>query len=217
MPDFGGELWLLVVIESAIFIGFAASMFRPRSRRDWRVLGTYSAFVVALFTEMYGFPLTIYVLSGWLGPLFPTLVVTHADGHLLNVLIGWQGDPHLSPFHIASYALLVLGFGLLAWSWPVLLRAARSDSLATEGPYARIRHPQYVAFVLLMLGLLVQWTTLVTMVMFPILVLAYARLARSEEREVQEHFGPAWNSYAAATPAFLPRRGRPYAPGPDAG
>ncbi len=208
MQDFGGELWLLVLIESVIFIGFAASLFRPRSGRDWRVLGTYSAFVVALFTEMYGIPLTLYVLSGWLAPIAPQLAVTHADGHLLNVLIGWQGDPHLSPFHLLSYALLGAGFALLAWAWPVLFQASRSDALALRGPYAYIRHPQYVGFVLLMLGLLIQWTTLLTLVMFPILVVAYARLARSEDRDVRTRFGSDWDRYAATTPAFLPRRRR---------
>ena len=202
--DFGDGLWILVAINSVIFITFAASFFRPRTTRDWRVMGAYSAFIVALFTEMYGFPLTIYVLSGWLGDRFPGLVPTHAGGHLLNDLIGWQGDPHLSPFHLASYLVMGAGFVVLAKAWPILWRAQRERRLATTGPYGLIRHPQYVGFLLIMAGFLLQWPTLLTLLMFPILTLAYTRLATSEEREVRAEFGVAYEEYAARTPRFLP-------------
>ena len=202
--DFGGGLWILVAINSVIFIAFAASFFHPRTGRDWRVMGAYSAFIVALFTEMYGFPLTIYVLSGWLGDRFPALVPSHAGGHLLNDLIGWQGDPHLSPFHLASYLVMGAGFVVLAKAWPVLWRAQRERRLATTGPYGTIRHPQYVGFLLIMAGFLLQWPTLLTLLMFPILTFAYTRLAISEEREVRAEFGVDYEEYAARTPRFLP-------------
>ena len=203
--DFGGGLWILVAINSVIFIAFAASFFHPRTGRDWRVMGAYSAFIVALFAEMYGFPLTIYVLSGWLGSQFPALVPTHAGGHLLNDLIGWQGDPHLSPFHLASYVVMGAGFIVLARAWPVLWAAQRGAHLATTGPYARIRHPQYLGFLLIMAGFLLQWPTLLTLLMFPILGVLYTRLAISEEREVRAQFGARFERYAARTPRFIPR------------
>ncbi len=206
--DFGGGLWILVAINSVIFIAFAASFFHPRSGRDWRVMGAYSAFIVALFTEMYGFPLTVYVLSGWLGSSVPALVPTHAGGHLLNDLIGWQGDPHLSPFHLASYGVMGAGFIVLARAWPVLWAAQRRPHLATTGLYARIRHPQYLGFLLIMAGFLLQWPTLLTLLMFPILALAYTRLAISEERELRTQFGTQYEQYAARTPRFIPRFGR---------
>lgn len=205
MDDFGGGLWILVAFNSAIFIVFAASFFHPRSRRDWRVMGAYSAFIVALFTEMYGFPLTVYVLSGWLGSSVPGLVPTHAGGHLLNDLIGWEGDPHLSPFHVASYVVMIAGFVVLSKAWPVLWRAQREHRLATTGPYAAVRHPQYLGFLLIMAGFLLQWPTLLTLAMFPMLTLAYTRLARAEEREVRAEFGADYDTYAARTPRFLPR------------
>ena len=176
-PAYG--LWLLVVINSAIFIFFAFSFFRPRSKRDWRSLGAFSAFVVALFAEMYGFPLTIYLLSGWLTSRYPGVdFLTHDAGHLLETLFGWRANPHFGPFHLLSFAFIGGGFVLLAKAWDVLFRAQREGQLAATGPYARIRHPQYVGFVLIMFGFLLQWPTLVTLIMFPILVAVYVARQR---------------------------------------
>jgi protein-S-isoprenylcysteine O-methyltransferase Ste14 len=169
-------------------------------------MGAYSAFVVALFTEMYGAPLTVYLLSGWLGSRFPALKATHSGGHLWNDLIGWKGDPHISPFHLASYAVIAGGFWLIAASWRHLHAAAQAERLVTTGPYAWLRHPQYLGFLLVMAGWLLQWPTIPTLVMFPILAVVYARLARSEEREVADHFGADWTAYAARVSRYTPRR-----------
>ena len=202
-PAYG--LWPLVIINSAIFLLFAFSFFKPKSKRDWRTFGTFSAFIVALFVEMYGFPLTIYLLSGWLTRRFPGIdPLGHDFGHLWYTLLGFTGDPHLNPIHIASNVIIVAGFFLLSASWHVLYQAQREGILATAGPYARVRHPQYIAFIAIMFGFLLQWPTLVTLVMFPILVGVYARLARREERDVRAEFGDAWEAYARATPAFIP-------------
>jgi protein-S-isoprenylcysteine O-methyltransferase Ste14 len=211
MADTAYGLWPLVILNTALFAVFAVSFFHPRTGRDWRVMGGFTAFLVALFTEMYGVPLTVYVLSGALGSAFPDLQATHAGGHLFNDLIGWDGDPHLSPFHLASYAFIAGGFWLIATAWRVLYEAARTGRLATTGPYARVRHPQYDGFLLVMIGFLLQWPTIPTLLMFPILVYMYRRLARSEEREVAARFGDDWLSYAAAVPPFWPRR-RPTPP-----
>ncbi len=154
---------------------------------------------------MYGFPLTIYLLSGWLGSRYPGLdLFSHNAGHLLEDLLGWQGDPHMAPPHILSYLLIGGGFILLAAAWHVLYTAQRDHQLAVSGPYAWVRHPQYVGFVLIMLGFLFQWPTLLTLIMFPILVVMYIRLARHEERDSIAEFGPAYVAYAAMTPAFFP-------------
>lgn len=204
-PAYG--LWLLAVINVAVFIIFAFSFTRPRTGRDWRSFGAFSAFLLALFTEMYGFPLTIYLLSSWLGSRYPTLdLLSHNSGHLWSTLLGWQGDPHFSPLHVLSYLLIGGGFVLLSAAWDVLYRAQREHRLATSGPYAYLRHPQYVGFILIMLGFLLQWPTLLTLIMFPTLAVMYIRLARREEREALAEFGEAYASYAANTPAFLPRR-----------
>jgi len=207
-PESAYGLWPLVIINSLIFIIFAFSFFKPRTTRDWRSFSAFSAFLVALFTEMYGFPLTIYLLSGWLGSRYPGIdFMSHDAGHLLEVLFGWRANPHFGPFHIASNVLIFGGFILLASAWKVLYEAQRTHQLATTGPYARVRHPQYAGFVLIMAGFLLQWPTLITLVMFPILVYMYVRLARREEREVAAEFGEEYARYAARTPAFFPRWG----------
>jgi protein-S-isoprenylcysteine O-methyltransferase Ste14 len=206
VPAYG--LWWLVIINSLVFIIFAFSFSKPQSPRDWRSFGAFSAFLVALFTEMYGFPLTIYLLSGWLGSKYPGIdFMSHDAGHLLETLFGWRANPHFGPFHMLSFLLIGGGFILLASAWDVLYAAQREGRLAVTGAYARIRHPQYVGFVLIMLGFLMQWLTLVTLAMFPILLYMYLRLARSEEREAEARFGEQYRQYAARTPAFIPRFG----------
>lgn len=198
-------LWSLVILNSLVFIFFAFSFAKPKTPRDWRSLGAFSAFIVALFTEMYGFPLTIYLLSGWLQSRYPGVNwLTHDAGHLLEILFGWRANPHFGPFHILSTVLIGGGFWLLASAWKVLYAAQRTHTLATTGPYARIRHPQYAAFVLILFGFLLQWPTLLTLAMFPVLTYMYLRLARREEREVEDEFGDNYRRYAAATPAFFP-------------
>ena len=203
-PAYG--LWMLVFLNSAIFIMFAFSFFKPQTARDWRTFGAFAAFVIALFVEMYGFPLTIYLLSGWLQTKYPGLdILSHDTGHLWSTLLGEKGNPHFGVLHIASYIFLAYGFILLSSAWNVLYHAQRRQALATAGPYAVIRHPQYVAFVLILLGFLLQWPTLLTLVMFPILLIMYGRLALTEENEMRAQFGDVFERYAERTPRFIPR------------
>ncbi len=210
MADYG--LWPLVIVNSFIILVFAFSFFQPQTARDWRTFGAFAAFVVALFTEMYGFPLTIYLLSGWLTSRFPEINwFSHESSHLLQTLLGWGGDPHFSLLHFLSDILVLGGLILLAVSWKVLYRAQRKVAIACTGPYAKIRHPQYTAFIIIMLGYLLQWPTLPTVLMFPVLVGAYVRLARREEKEALKIFGEQYARYAQNTPRFIPQfRWDPY-------
>ncbi len=201
-------LWSLVIINSLVFIIFAFSFTKPKTPRDWRSFSAFSAFIVALFTEMYGFPLTIYLLSGWLQSRYPGVDwFAHDPGHLLEMLFGWRENPHFGPFHLLSMVFIGGGFILLSSAWKVLYLAQRSHQLATAGVYAKVRHPQYDAFVLIMFGFLLQWPTLLTLLMFPVLVWMYIRLARSEEKDALAEFGDAYIQYIRKTPAFFPQMG----------
>ena len=199
-------LWVLVVLNSALFIIFAFSFAKPSKARDWTSFGAFSAFVIALFTEMYGFPLSIYFLSPWLASQCPDVNwLAHDSGHFWEMIFGWKDNPHFGPFHMVSLAFIVFGFSVLAWSWPILHAALRGGKLAKTGIYARLRHPQYAGFVLIMFGFLLQWPTILTLVMFPILVWMYVRLALKEERDAETEFGDEYRAYTAVTPRFWPR------------
>lgn len=204
IPAYG--LWSLAILNSAVFIFFAFSFFKPATARDWRSFGAYSAFIIALFTEMYGFPLTIYLLSGWLQTRYPEIDwLSHDAGHLLETVFGWRLNPHFGPFHLLSFVFIGGGFMLIASGWRVLYEAQKKSVLATTGVYAWVRHPQYVGFVLVMFGFLLQWPTLLTAAMFPVLVVMYWRLARREEQEVLAQFGDAYARYMRNVPGYFPR------------
>lgn len=132
----------------------------------------------------------------------------HDSGHLLHTLLGLKGDPHFDVFHILSFVFIIGGLWMIASAWGTLYRAQKAHQLATSGLYAKIRHPQYDGFILVMIGFLLQWPTILTLIMFPILVYMYVRLARREAKEVLAEFGEEYQRYAAVTPGFIPRFGK---------
>lgn len=206
VPAYG--LWGLAIIHSVVFVAFAFSFFKPQTKTDWRTFSAFSAFLVALFVEMYGFPLSIYLLSGWLSTKYPGVnFFTHDSGHLIHTLLRMEGNPHFDPFHILSNVFIFGGFLMLSYSWHTLWKAQRAHRLAKTGLYARMRHPQYSAFILIMFGFLLQWPTLVTLAMFPVLVFMYVRLALREEKDAQREFGQEYERWAAVTPRFFPKLG----------
>ena len=157
---------------------------------------------------MYGFPLTIYLLSGWLQNHFPaTDLLAHDNGHLWYTLLGLEGNPHSNPLHLISNLLIIAGFVIVYRAWRVLYEARQHHNLAVSGPYRYVRHPQYGGFLLIMFGFLVMWPTLPTLIMFPILTVVYLRLARHEEQQVRAEFGEAYVEYAVITPALIPFTG----------
>jgi protein-S-isoprenylcysteine O-methyltransferase Ste14 len=141
-------------------------------------------------------------------PTKPLLEVSnwfsHDAGHLPEMMFGWKANPHFGPFHVLSFIFIGGGFVLISVGWTALYEAQRQGRLATSGIYARIRHPQYDGFVLVMFGFLLQWPTLLTLAMFPVLVIMYWRLAKAEERDAIAQFGDTYREYMRKVPAFFP-------------
>ena len=202
---FGYGFWSLVAVNAAVFIFFVLSFLAPVKRREWRSFGVFSAFVIALFTEMYGFPLTIYLLTAVLGSRYPALnPFSHASGHLWITFLG--GGAWMSVLiHLVSNGLMLGGLLLMGAGWRQIHRA--SGALVTDGVYARVRHPQYAGLFLITVGMLIQWPTIVTGATWPVLLAVYYRLARREEREAEARYGEAYRAYRARVPMLVPRLG----------
>lgn len=196
-------LWFLVAVNVGLFAFFILSFLTPLKKREWRSMGATIAFFVALFTEMYGFPLTIYILTGILGNKYPALnPFSHASGHLWLTFLG-GGAAMLTIIHLISGGLVLIGF-IIMWKGWKLIHAAKRE-LVTEGPYAYVRHPQYSGLFLVMIGMLIQWPTIITALMFPVLFFVYYRLSKREEGDMIELFGDEYKHYMERTPMFIPR------------
>lgn len=199
-------MWPVVAFNVLLVLGFALSFVRPKSGVEWRRMGVFIAFVVALFTEMYGIPLTIYFLTQWFGNSYPVLdPFTHAHGHLWLVAFGLaDSGVAMLLLHILSNGIIILGFVLLYQGWN-LIHGSEGNELVTTGIYARMRHPQYSGLFLITLGLLIQWPTLITLILWPFLNFAYYRLSMKEEQEVAAEFPETYSRYRERVPAFIPR------------
>ena len=191
--------WYLVIIISAVFLLFLKSVFKPQTKTDWRTYQSLSAFIVALFAEMYGFPLTIYLLTSWFGNKFFNIDFSHDSGHILNKILNIAGDPHFNWLHMLSNGLIVGGLIFISSAWEILYKAQKKEILATSGAYKYVRHPQYIGFILIIIGFLLQWPTLITLLMAPILIIRYFILARQEEKEMEKKFGMTYSSYKKIT------------------
>ncbi len=195
-------LWLAVVINAGIFLFFALSFLKPRKRWEWRSMGAFSAFVVALFTEMYGFPLSIYIIISMLGRKYPvTNPFSHINGNLWAVFSG--GSMYVSGLlMLLGGAVMLAGLIIMGKAWRQIHKA--NGEMVTSGLYRLVRHPQYSALFLIMIGMLIQWPTIITAAMWPILMLMYYRLARKEEKEMESRFGDQYVTYRQQVPMFWP-------------
>lgn len=204
MDSYAYGMWPLVLINVGIFLFFVFSFLKPKGQWEWRSMGAYTAFVVALFTEMYGFPLTIYVLTSVLGSRYPTTnPFSHLSGNLFAILAG--GSEWVSGFFmLLGGALMFVGLVVMGRGWKQI-HGARKDELVTSGLYSRVRHPQYFGLFLITVGMLVQWPTIITAAMWPILMFMYYRLARREEKGLENRFGYSYVTYRQRVPMFLPR------------
>src|SRR5438552_3831319 len=129
-----GLVLIMVVIASWVLYRYAA----PTSWREWSGAGLVQAFIIALYAEMYGFPLTIYLLTGLLGIDLP---LTSYSGHLWATLLGY-GEGGAMIEMLLGWAFVLLGLSLLVEGWREVYGASRDERLATDGLYGVVRHPQ---------------------------------------------------------------------------
>lgn len=197
-----GGTWGLTAVMVVIVSWVLYRYLAPKSWKEWSRAGLVQAFIIALYAEMYGFPLTIYVLTGWLGLHIPWV---YQSGHLWAALFGW-GDLGAMLEMLVGYVIVFLGISLLVEGWREVYRATQRGELATEGLYAIVRHPQYAGIFLALLGQLIHWPTVPTLVLFPFIVWAYRRLAVREERAMVEKFGTRYLEYQRTVPMFFPKK-----------
>ena len=189
---------LMIVVMSWLFYRY----FAPRSWKEWKGAGLVQAFIIALYAEMYGFPLTIYLLGSVLGIKVPWL---HENGHLWSFFIK-KGTLAANIEMIVGYIFVFAGFSMIARGWSAVHRATKENRLVKDGIYSVIRHPQYTGIFILIIGQLIHWPTIITLVLSPLILIAYYRLSLKEEKEMLTIFGREYYTYSKGVPMFFPTR-----------
>lgn len=195
--------WFLVGFYVLIVGLFIFGILRPRKKSEWRTAGIAQAWVIALYAEMYGLPLTMYLLAGFLGRGEKELTQNHFLGHLWPLLFGTDDLKWLIVCDIVGNSLIVIGAVLAILGWRKV--HGSRGKLIDDGIYRTIRHPQYTGFYLFLIGSIVNWPTLITLCMLPVLLWLYYRLARMEEADAIAEFGETYREYMKRTGMFLPR------------
>jgi protein-S-isoprenylcysteine O-methyltransferase Ste14 len=152
---------------------------------------------------MYGIPLTMYLFAGAFG-----YDRVFSLEFLLTGLFGEQEFYVFFNSYVFPASKIIMGIGILLiiYGWKQIHKARQQGTLMIEGIYKYIRHPQYLGFLMITLGLNVMWLTIITLVMWPILAVLYWRLDKKEEKEMEEQFGEEFLEYKYNVPGFIPRR-----------
>jgi len=191
--------WFVIFVVFLAFLPFhRKSQAKPSS--------VYVAFIVASALEMFGIPLSMYFVAWAFGVSLPEGLLW---GHTLQGYIGLWGMYFGLSLNVVGGALIISGWRKVYREYWGADEGERR--LVTGGVYSFVRHPQYAGFILMTLGLLVHWATLPLLVMWPIMVIQYYRLAREEEAEMEAEFGEEYRAYRESVPMFIPfpkRKGR---------
>ncbi|CCV09395.1 Isoprenylcysteine carboxyl methyltransferase [Mesorhizobium metallidurans STM 2683] len=193
------EFWPYAVVMIVIGSWALYHFMAPASWREWVGAGLIQAFIIALYGEMYGFPLTIYALTTFLPIKIP---LVHSSGHLWATLLGY-GESGDAIEMLAGSVFVVIGLVMIVRGWVRIYFA--NDALTTDGIYRLVRHPQYTGIFLAVFGQLIHWPTIPTLLLSPVIIWLYVRLAKREERRLLEKFGPAYREYQQRVPMFFPR------------
>lgn len=194
--------WSLAIVVIAVASWVMYHYLAPRTWREWTGAGLVQAFIIALYAEMYGFPLTIYLLVRFLG-----LDRRYVSANLWSTLLG-LGETGMIVSMVIGYGLLFVGAGLFIEGWREVYRARESGRLATDGLYAFVRHPQYLGLLLGLFGEgVVHWPTVFSVALFPIIAMVYWALSRKEEHAMLARFGDEYRDYQRHVPMFIPGRG----------
>jgi len=195
--------WGLALIVIVLVSWFFYRYFAPKSWREWAGAGAVQAFIIALYAEMYGFPLTIYLLVRFFG-----LDSEYVSANLWSSLVG-LGETGMLISMLLGYGLAFTGIGIFIQGWRQVYKARREGLLVTGGLYALVRHPQYTGLFIALFGEgVVHWPTLFSAGLFPVIVLAYVWLAHREEKQMLARFGDAYRAYRHRVPMFIPRWGQ---------
>jgi methanethiol S-methyltransferase len=193
--------WLFVALNVAFFSIFLL-FISYRKKVTWQTSSVYVAFIVALFAEMFGIPLTMWFFMS----VFKLPDILNIE-FLLGQVIG-QGlfiDIYHYVIFYTSKVLIEIGILIVIFGWKEIYYGVKKEALVTSGLYQYSRHPQYVGFLLVTGGLLLQWPNFFTVAIWPILVFMYSRLAKKEDQEVEKEFGEQFTKYKNSVPAFFPR------------
>jgi methanethiol S-methyltransferase len=194
-------VWGLAAIVVVIVSWLMYRYLAPDSWKEWTRAGVLQAFIIAFYAEMYGFPLTIYFLARYVG-----FDLEWTEGGNLWAQLFGTPIAHVVAM-VIGYTIVFAGATLVAEGWRRIHQARRETRLMTDGVYARVRHPQYTGLFLIVFGEgVVHWPTIVSVVAFPLIVIAYVFLARKEERQMLEQFGDEYRDYQRRVPMFIPRR-----------